>query len=416
HTDPWSFRFGNAPQDSGTTILVDDAGSAYISGSFGGAIDLGAGLWKSAHDADSFVAKLDSRGKLVWGQHIGAQSFATVAATALTPQAGLLCSGGFAGAADFGGGAVKSQGQQSAFLLLLDACGHYVWSRQFGGPDFSVASITSIGAQQDGSAVVAGWFRGSVDLGDGVLLSASTRYESFLAKYDAKGAKVWTRRLGEGARNVVVAVDAQDSAYVAGELTGAIDLGAGPLTPLPTPDHRGVFLTKLDPSGAVLWNLRDVGQGSSGLVSIRLLPPDAVLLHGNIGDGKVDLGAGVTADYSCCGADIFLAKVTDAGLPLWLTSFGTVGLQVAVGPQGVVAVSTVEARGFTARDLDDRGAFSSARDFAAWVLINVNGLAIDREGSLLLTGNFRDTLDLGQGPLKTAGFQDADGFVAKLPP
>jgi hypothetical protein len=130
----------------------------------------------------------------------------------------------------------------------------------------------------------------------------------------------------------------------------------------------------------------------------------------------IDLGGGVTIDYTCCGDNAFLAKIDSAGSPRWIHSFGSYATgHVAVGPSKIVVLSQWDGYG-RILTIDDAGteigtASPGARGgFTYW-----NGIALDPWGAVLVTGSFMNSLDLGSGYLTTTGGLDMDGFVARLP-
>src|ERR1051326_5883918 len=85
---------------------------------------------------------------------------------------------------------------------------------------------------------VTGWFDGTNDFGDGVMLTntAGGGQDIFVCKYNSAGALQWARRAGgdsperDGGRGI--GVDNAGNVYVTGELVGDADFGvtnlAGP--------------------------------------------------------------------------------------------------------------------------------------------------------------------------------------------
>lgn len=61
--------------DAATTVVLDDQGNVYVTGSFFGTFDLNPGVLTnsvtSAGDRDIFVVKLDALGNYIWGKRIG---------------------------------------------------------------------------------------------------------------------------------------------------------------------------------------------------------------------------------------------------------------------------------------------------------------------------------------------------------
>lgn len=156
-----------------------------------------------------------------------------------------------------------------------------------------------------------------------------------------------------------VAVDAAGNIFAMGTSQGLIDFGAGALGP------GGAYLVKLDPDGNVLW------QKGLNVIS-RSLSVDAqgsVLLYG-LFSGTVDLGGGPLPTDG--GKDLYLAKFDADGQHVFSKSF------LLQNPQ----------------------------DVADW------SAAFGPSGEIVITGDFKGTLDLGAGTLVSAGQEDV--FVAKF--
>lgn len=157
-----------------------------------------------------------------------------------------------------------------------------------------------------------------------------------------------------------VTADPAGNMILAGTYKDMIDFGAGPLDP-----SGGMFLVKLDPSGGVIWQKKMSGGYS------RSLATDA---QGNIfvfGPFKGAMNWGNGPLMSGPDGGLFLAKLDPDGKPIYSKAFD-------------VAVS------------DDRD----------WVV------AAAPAGEVVLTAAFTGTVDLGSGPLTSAGSRDV--FVAKL--
>jgi hypothetical protein len=129
-------------------------------------------------------------GALLWMKQFGDAS--SQVATSIVPDGagGVYIAGSFEGALDFGGLPLVSQGGSDIFLARLDAEGNEVWSKRFGGPE-DQAGILNVNASPDG-VIFSGEVRGSADLGDGNHF-ASGFADGFIASYDEQGKFLWNR-------------------------------------------------------------------------------------------------------------------------------------------------------------------------------------------------------------------------------
>jgi hypothetical protein len=97
----------------------------------------------------------------------------------------------FSGTIDFGGGPLTSAGTSDLAIAKLDASGAHLWSKRFGAAGSSVSGISALGAVNDGGVALSVGFGGAVDFGCGTVSSAGG--DVILAKFDATGTVVYSR-------------------------------------------------------------------------------------------------------------------------------------------------------------------------------------------------------------------------------
>lgn len=176
----------------------------------------------------------------------------------------------------------------------------------------------------------------------------------------------WSRALHDNTQSnyPTVAVDADCGVIVSGEFRDTIDLGGGPLNG----GDGALFLARYDSAGSHLWSRRLEGTGWHRVA----WHPDGMALVGH-GSTTADLGCGPFP--------------------------GTVGVY------GTVAWVAL---------LDAQGDCIWSRSVPSALGSGPTNLAVGPQGDIVLVGEFKETIDLGTGPLTSAGYKD--GFVAKLTP
>ena len=241
--------------------------------------------------------------------------------------------------------------------LAPPCTGHHLASRAFGGEALAIATDLA------GHTILGGAATASVDLGCGPLPGGAAE-GGVVARLDPAGACLWSKRLPDGTRVTGVGADTANNVYLTGTMTGTVDLDGGPLTSAGLTD---VLFAKLDPDGNFLWARRFGGAGAdvaAGLVVDEANSPVGV---GHF-EGTMDVD-GVPI-VSQGGKDVYLVKLDAAGGTVWVKTFGDAADQVA------------------------------------------GGVAVDIAYDVIVAGTFHGTIDLGGGPLVSAGLGDA--FVAKL--
>ena len=169
----WSQRFGNGLETSDAGgLAVDPAGHVTMVGSFDKTISFGdkSDQHVSLGEADAFVARFTTDGKLEWARSYGGERVDAASGVANDRSGNTVLSGWFQNGVDFGKGALASKGNKDVFVVKLDPKGDTVWAQSWGDHDHDQGRAVAI--DEAGNAYVAGIYRFKLDLGTSSLDSA----------------------------------------------------------------------------------------------------------------------------------------------------------------------------------------------------------------------------------------------------
>ncbi|MDC3980022.1 SBBP repeat-containing protein [Polyangium jinanense] len=279
-------------------------------------------------------------------------------------QGNVIVVGQFVGTIDLGGGPLTTPNTVHDILVAkYDAQGNHVWSRRFGANGTDGAR--GVAVDSTGNIVVTGVFQSTVDFGGGPHVSVSGTSDVFVLKLSSAGAFVWSRAYGAagGDEGSAVAVDPAGNVIVVGHYRNTVDFGGGAMTAAGLDDH---FVLKLDPAGLHVWS-RSYGDATSqGMRGVATDAAGDVYFTGFM-EGTVNFGGGDL--ISLGGQDAMLVKLTAAGQHQWSRRLGGIGTQIG------------------------------------------NGVTVDGAGNVIVIGAAAGTVDYGGGDLTSAGSNDI--FVAK---
>ena len=227
----------------------------------------------------------------------------------------------------------------------------------------------AITSDASGNVLVGGFLNGTVDLGCGPVASGASANAMFVVKLSPSGACLWNKVTGtSGASVTSLATDIAGNVYLGGGFAGSIDLGCG--TQIATTDND-IVIAKLDPSGNCLWSDHPGGGQPASGPRVAVAGSGTVYAAGGF-EPVLDFGAGPL--ISAGGTDIFVVALAPGdGTQVWSQRFGDVANQTALA------------------------------------------LASDTLGEVIVAGSFSGNLDLGSGVLSNSG-PDDEGFAAKLTP
>lgn len=296
------------------------------------------------------------------------------------------------------------------------------WSLQFGGDDKS-QTVAELATDTAGNLLVTGEYEGDIEFG-GEVLSSRGGNDIFVAKLDPQGGHVWSQSFGDDARYQYpygLAAGPDDEVLVAGKFEGSLTFGTEELE---SEGGADIFVAKLNADGTAAWGRRFGDQANYQQAQDVAVDADGnVIIVGDY-QGSVTFGDDT---YTTLGSsDIFIAKLSPEGTPLWSKSFGSANKDLAnavsIGPDNSIVVA---------------GNYTGALDFGAGLLPHGGGsdvflakfaadgtpawshgfgddgtrqigaaVATDSQGNIILAANFEGGLDFGGGFLESEGAKD----------
>jgi hypothetical protein len=364
----WSRQFGGATTAdtaAGRLTAIDPNGEVLVVSSVTGTVDFGDG--PSASSGGIVLARYSADGQAVrWSRLFTRQVSAEFMPTGLAVDAdgSAIVTGYFYGTVSFAGGnSLTAAGGYDLFMVRYASDGTFMWSRRFG----STGSETTTALATDGlgNLFVTGWIQGSANLGGVAHSSASGSRDVFVAKYSSTGAFLWSRAFGGSTtdQGLAVAVDAGGNPSISGFFQGSVNFGDGTLASAGLDD---LFVASFYADGTLLQSWREGGTGRDQGRALGVDGMGNLLLAASF-EGTASIGGQSLA--SAGASDIALVKYGTDSLPLWVRRFG-----------------------------------GSNADM-------VNGMAVNAAGEIALTGTFLRWISLGGADHYGDGSTDV--FIAK---
>jgi hypothetical protein len=446
----WSLMAGDASDQSLTSLAIDPQGNIFIAGTFAGTLKLlNADPAKSVTLSsfggdDMFLAKLDPAGNALWGKHFGGA--ATVAGStigvAIDKTGNVAISGGFTGAANFGGGALTAPMMKSnPYVATYDNNGVFNWQAQLGSVSVFGYDVTSA-FDSAGDVIVSGDYDGGslvvpLAAGGSATLANNNSRDIFVAKLtNASGGKAeWAKRFGEAigtaaastlARALVV--DSSDVIYLGGNFDGSI-VFTGSVTGKGALDG---FLAKLDGTGVASKALIISGSGGNGVSAVTVDTSGSIIVAGTT-VGTTDFGNGPVVTPAA--GVSYVAKYSSAGIYQWVKTYdSTFPVGVSHDPTDNIYLGTYmfgdvdfgggllkfAGGGFFNPDmaiakLDSTGGHLWSKSFGDMSNQSMASIATDPVSQGVVIGGFcGGAVDFGTGLLTPSG--SADVCVAKFQP
>ncbi len=332
----WAGNMGGTGNDTGNSIVTDDQGNIFTTGSFSGTADLdpGPGVYTltAAGAGDAYISKVDSAGNLVWARSVGGADNDNGTSVAVDPSGNVYLTGHFWGTADFDPGPetynLTSAGSYDLYILKLDPSGNFLWAASFGGTDGDYGNAVT--PDPSGGVYITGTFEGTVDFDPGTGVYNLTTFlgnELFLLKLDSSGNFVWAIQ-SEGTLDIYansLALDPSGNIHMAGNFQGSVDMDGGPGTlTLTSSGADDIFVSKYDSSGNLIWAKNIGGTAFDYGFSIAVDDSGNTYATGSFREtADFDPGPGMfTLTSFNASEDIFILKLDASGNFSWAAQMG----------------------------------------------------------------------------------------------
>jgi hypothetical protein len=323
----WARSIGGVNTDIGAGIGVDNAGNVYVSGYYGGIVDLDPGPASYTFFAGSievFIVKLDASGNFVWGQSMGSGGNDKAMAMCVDGSGNVYTAGYFEGTMDFDPGAgtynITPFGSLGdIFVCKLTTAGNFAWASNLGGVD--VENPHAITVDGFANVYLTGYFENVCDFDPGAgtytLDAGASGKDAFVCKLDGNGGFVWADQFGgAGDQNGTGIILNGGNVYVAGEFQNTVDFDPGVATfnLSSTGSFYSSYAVKLTQGGNFVWANAISGNDDVLGGTIRVDNFGFVYWSGfNKGTADLDPGSGTNNSTSITGFDTFLSVLGVSG-------------------------------------------------------------------------------------------------------
>src|SRR5579862_1799558 len=235
----WVKQIQTLNNNQAAAVSVDASGNVYVGGQVTGVI--GKGQTNNGGN-DAYVAKLDSKGNVVYEQQYGSSGNDSAAATATTSDGGLLVAsvvGGHAVVSKYAGGDATQPPVWTEDLGALQAGGTIGGMTVSNGNVYVTGTTSNANLTAGGQATVANASSGGTDAYVFSLTDNGTSATANTVTYVGTGATD---------KGNAVTVGADGTIYLAGTTSGTF---AGQTRNIPSVDN--MFVSALNPNGTVQW-------------------------------------------------------------------------------------------------------------------------------------------------------------------
>lgn len=355
----WATGFNGSGTAAGNEISTGPDNEILVTGPFaqnGSTLTLpdGSVLTKAGGDADVFVAKFSAAGVFQWGFGLNGDAHEEGRGISVDAAGNVLLCGEFDGNLTLGTNAHSSAGVSDIFVAKYDAGGGFLWSRKFGGTGADAGR--GIDPAPDGGVYVSGEFTGTVTFDGFTLTAGGTTKDLFLVKLSPLGAVQWACSFGSPGNDQGCEIEADDSGniFCAGSARTGLIFPGG--VALPSAGQSDQFVAKFSPNGRLLWATNGGGPGSDSNFALGLDPQGRVSVVGFYSN-TATYGTHTIPTGHGSSTDFYLARL-DADTPPPAPPVANFSASITNGPAPITVTFTDQSTGIPtswAWDFDNDG-------------------------------------------------------------
>ncbi len=309
------------------SINTDDFGNLYITGTFNNSIIFDNTVInhfcspESSYCDNIFIAKYDALGNIIWVKKSeGSLENMSVSGLnlAIDNQNNIYITGVYSGSIFFDDNNHSiSNGGYDLFITKFDVLGNALWTKSAGGNGSDQSN--SITTDNLGNVYITGEFKSTVINFNNISLNHSGNIgnkDIFIAKYSSNGDILWAKKANglynEYSKSIVA--DNYGNTYITGCFEGP-SINFDNITLNKNPNNTGVFVTKYDNNGNVLWAKSPIGDLGEYSNSITFDNMNNIYITGGFLGNNISFGSYTLNNSMNNSEEIFLAKLNICSLP-----------------------------------------------------------------------------------------------------
>eukprot|EP00232_Nephroselmis_pyriformis_P019810 CAMPEP_0182891988 /NCGR_PEP_ID=MMETSP0034_2-20130328/23588_1 /TAXON_ID=156128 /ORGANISM="Nephroselmis pyriformis, Strain CCMP717" /LENGTH=567 /DNA_ID=CAMNT_0025025631 /DNA_START=358 /DNA_END=2057 /DNA_ORIENTATION=+ len=359
----WAMSMGGEGSDWARDVATDKAGNAYVAGSFSSStatfddslMAYGSQL-QNAGEFDIFLAKVNTRGSVMWAMRAGGTGFDYAQDVATDSMGNVYITGSFTSPrATFGSVTLEAQGATETYVVQVDAHANVKWGVRWGGSHGNALGY-SLSTDAAGSCYVAGAFEGSVQIAPNLSLHSAGSWDIFVVKMATSlpvpggvgiqtAGIIWAQSMGGSLNDAPKALDTDrdGNLIVVGSFSSIAAQFGSTILHVTGKDngfrrtqtytgHPDLFVAKINHLGSVDWAKGMGGAAEENAYGVATDNMGGILVTGEY--GSEDSMFGPFRLRSSGTRDIFLLKMATDGKVVAAVSAGgyleDIGRDVAV--------------------------------------------------------------------------------------
>ena len=412
---------------------------------FSSSVDLGNGVKITNIDpdgtGDGMVIKYSSNGEAKWAKRIGGTYTDYVNYAVETSDGGnIVALWTFSMSIDLGNGITFSRGSNASsdgILIKYNSENEIEWAKMIKGTSGST-EISSVVETSGEGYIVAGYFGGSMNLGNGVTLTSNGSSDGFIIKYNVSGEAKFAKNIGGGSNDYITALKAtQNGGYIIGGSFSSINMeienGVNLITK-GTFDGMVIKFDKVEIPNPIVIQAEGIGGASTDYINVVVATNDGgYIAGGRFNSSSLNLENGVRLTNKGS-ADGVIIKYNSNREVEWArriggTDYDNINVVAVTSDGGYIVGGEFESSNIDLENgvrltpngssdgmiikYNSNGEVEWAKGIGGTDVDEINSVAETKDGGYIVGGYFKSSnIDLGNG-VSLISRGSSDGMIIK---
>lgn len=315
---------------------VDENGNVYSLGFFTSTVSASGFELTTIGSRDYFISKITPEGEIKWLKQLGGISSEYVGGgIAISNDGHFYVSGGFRNdlfytETDF----ITSTGSFDSFIAKYDTSGNVIWCKNIGEGE-SNQRVENIEVLENGNIIASGFFTDSIVIvGDTTLYSDDSYDDTFYSAFDSDGNYLWAHQIkyinGTNQFQYPLLSNCntnENEIYFSGIYADSIIIDEDTL--VSNNNSYDIILLKTDLEGNKIWTRTISGEGAEYTFSMTLDPSGNIYLAGYYNSNSLLIASddqeNILIEQNNGNSDLIILKYTSAGTLSWAKANGGIG-------------------------------------------------------------------------------------------
>jgi|GEM_PF-2732387 len=311
--------YGTTNIGDANLVIRDDDDNLYVTGHFTYPVTIGTTTFTSQGNVDISLTKYAPDGQVIWTRQYGGVGQDRVSDIVLY-NGQIYITGLYFGDSDLDGHPLICSGFADTYVARLDEDGNVIWVTT-GGEANTYTDTGGLTVDNSGNVYICGNFQHGITFGPLTAMNSNgwSYTDGYIAKFDLNGNPVWIEVLGGPQNGFAYSISSYNNRiYVTGDFLQTIVLDQFTIF---SSGNSDVFLAEINPDGQFQWAHSYGGSSDETGMDILADTDGSVYLGGSF-IGPVDFG-GQLLNSGNSAADAYLAKYTDSGNLVWAKKGGS---------------------------------------------------------------------------------------------